>query len=90
MGPFPDYLRQQLLVSITRRLSKIYRYGRLHRGQSLHRVFVVIVARETLPLSGAMTRFRIATAALCLIGLVWFMGPLWVLGGWGLFQDSRF
>jgi hypothetical protein len=35
-------------------------------------------------------RFRIATAALCLIGLVWFMRPLWVLGGSSLFQDSKF
>jgi hypothetical protein len=34
-------------------------------------------------------RFRIATAALCLIGLVWFMQPLWVLGGSGWFQDSK-
>jgi hypothetical protein len=90
MGPFPDCLRQQLLVSVTKRPSKVYRYSRLHRGQFRHGVFVVNVARENLPVSGAMMRFRIATAALCLIDLVWFMQPLCLLGGSGLFQDSKF
>jgi hypothetical protein len=29
MGPFPDCLRQQLLVSVTKRPSKVYRYRSL-------------------------------------------------------------